>query len=390
LEQRREAGELWRQAIQLVHLYGPAHPESELLHEVHWMAYLWLRGSALHFGDYAGSRAYMVQALQIAQALGKRRCELESLCCLGQTDVFLFDFARAAPSFVAALDLARALDYRRSEIGAQQGLGEIARLHGDYRSALTLLEEAVNTAQELALAYDGSFLLAALVRLHCQLGNQAAAAHRSEQLTQFLARANLPRECQLAGWLAAALKAHYADDAEAALRCAEQANQLNEQGEILFRLVDTALILGHTRAAVAKWEGAAAAFQQALDAFQQFAGAHWARALAAEPQAGLAQIALAQGDLASAQALVAAILPVLAEQPRAGYNNPFFIYLTCYRVLAANADPRAATLLQQGHALLQQDAAALEAENRQRFFTAVPIHRALVAAYREHQAQNDK
>jgi tetratricopeptide (TPR) repeat protein len=186
--------------------------------------------------------------------------------------------------------------------------------------------------------------------------------------------------------LAAALKAHYAGDAEAALRCAEQANQLNEQGEILFRLVDTALILGHTRAAVGRWEAATAAFQRALDAFQQFGN----RVLAAEPQAGLAQIALAQGDLARAQTQVETILPVLAEQPHAGYNNPFFVYLTCYRILVATGDKRAAALLQQGYSLLQQDAAALDAENRQHFLADVAIHRDLVAAYREHQAQNDK
>ena len=167
-------------------------------------------------------------------------------------------------------------------------------------------------------------------------------------------------------------------------RYAEQANQVNEHGgDILFRLVDTALILGHARAAVGQWEPATAAFQQALDAFQQLGKP----ALAAEPQAGLAQIALAQGDLAGAQAQVEAILPVLAEQPRAGYNNPFFIYLTCYRVLAANGDSRAAALLQQGYDLLQQDAAALDDESRQRFLTAVPIHRDLVTAYTEMQAQ---
>src|SRR5690606_6785342 len=119
----------------------------------------------------------------------------------------------------------------------------------------------------------------------------------------------------LAAWLAAALKAHDTGDAQSALQYAEQANRLNEQGEILFRLVDTTLILGHTRAVAGRWEAAAAAFQQALDAFVELGKP----ALAAEPQAGLAQIALAQGDLAGALAQVEAILPVLREEPRAGY-----------------------------------------------------------------------
>ena len=242
-------------------------------------------------------------------------------------------------------------------------------------------------AAELAFPYDEALFLAALIRLHCQLGDQAAAAQRHEQLTQLLARVKLAKECQLYGYLAAAIKAHYAGATQEALRYAEQADQVNQQGgDILFRLVDTALILGHVRAAVGQSEAATAAFQQALDAFQQFGN----RALAAEPQAGLAHIALAQGDLAGAQAQIEAILPVLAEQPHAGYNNPFFIYLTCYRVLAANGDSRATALLQQGYDLLQQDAAALDDDSRDRFLSVVPIHRNLVTAYTEMQAKADK
>jgi hypothetical protein len=140
------------------------------------------------------------------------------------------------------------------------------------------------------------------------------------------------------------------------------------------------------RAAVGHWAAATAAFQHALDAFQRFGN----RTLAAEPQAGLAQIALAQGDLAGAQAQIEALLPVLAEQPHAGYNDPFFIYVTCYRVLVATGDSRATALLQQGYELLQQDAAALDENSRQRFLSAVPLHRTLVTAYMEMQAKADK
>ncbi len=109
----------------------------------------------------------------------------------------------------------------------------------------------------------------------------------------------------------------------------------------------------------------------------------------AEPRAGLAQIALAQGDLSSALAQVEAILPVLAKQPHAGYNNPFFIYLTCYRVLAAHHDGRATSLLRQGYNLLQQDAATLDDESCQRFL-AVALHHDLIAAYAELLQQNSQ
>jgi hypothetical protein len=260
-----------------------------------------------------------------------------------------FDTRRGVPAseLLASLDVNELTALFR-RYGEEPKAGRVARAIVDARRTAP-----VATAEELALAYDESFLLARLTRLQTQLGNQAAAAQRQEQLSERLERVKLPRECQLGGWLAAALKAHYAGETKLALLYAELASQLSEQGEILFRLVDTDLILGHTRAAAAQWESAAAAFRQALEAFTKLDKP----TLAAEPRAGLAQIALAQGDLGGAQAQVEAILPVLAEHPRAGYNNPFFTYLTGYRVLAANRDPRAATLLQRGYALLQQDAA---------------------------------
>lgn len=390
LEQRHEAGELWRKSIQLIRDYQLTQPASEFLHDTLWRAHLWLRGSALHFGDYAGSRAYMVEALHIAQSLGKRVCELQSLACLGQSDLLTFEVDRAASSFSAALELARILGHRRAAMDAQDGLGVIAWLRGQYAEALSLLEQAHRTATECAFAYDESMLLAKLIRLHSQLGNRIAVTQRAEQLAKLLGRVNLPKECQLAAYLAAAIKAFYGGEAALALRYAEQARDLIEQGEILFRRVETFLILGHTNAAVGKWQPAAAAFQQALDAFTQIDK----RALAAEPQAGLAFIALQQGQFTDAQAQVEAMLPLLATEPRVGYTNPYFVYFTCYQVLVAATkhalDDRAAALLQKGYDLLQQDAATLDEEGRNRFLTTVPLHRELIAAYHEWQEQRNK
>ncbi len=102
---------------------------------------------------------------------------------------------------------------------------------------------------------------------------------------------------------------------------------------------------------------------------------------AAEAQAGLAALALAQH-------WIEAILPVLAVQPSAGLTTPFFTYLTCYRVLAANQDSRATAILEQGWRLLQEYAADILEPARQRdFLEAVKVHRELQALY---QASGEK
>lgn len=76
------------------------------------------------------------------------------------------------------------------------------------------------------------------------------------------------------------------------------------------------------------------------------------QAAATEAQAGLAQVALAQGDLDGALGWIETLLPVLAVTPRAGFHSPFLTYLTAYQVLLAHHDGRAAVLLEQGWRLL--------------------------------------
>jgi predicted ATPase/DNA-binding SARP family transcriptional activator len=386
--QHQEASAMWQQAIQLVKRYQVDHPQNEWLHDANWEAHNWLAAVLRQLDDYVGSCAAVEQALQICQTLGKRRGELSSLRNLAQLNLFRYDLAAAEKGFVAALALARTLNHRRQEMMVQEGLGQVLRLRGDYMTPLSLWEEAAGAAAEFAAFYDEALIWVALIRLHCQLGDYTAAAQRNERLTYILTQHNIGQEGELYRCLIAASLAQGAGDHLLALQYAEQASQLTENGEMLFRRIDTALSLGHARVAVGEWAGAAVAFQQALEGFQQSGNC----ALAAEAQAGLALVSLAQGDHAGARALVEAILPLLTtpdgRPAHVGYNSPFFIYWTCYQLLAAHADARAITVLRQGYELLQQQAATLDDTTRQHFLTAVPLNCALVAAYEAWQAKN--
>jgi len=100
---------------------------------------------------------------------------------------------------------------------------------------------------------------------------------------------------------------------------------------------------------------------------------------AAEAWAGLAQVALLQKDWGGSLAHVETVLPVLAEHPRAGIDEPFMIYLTCYRVLEANHDPRAESILATASRLLEEYASQFTEEaQRHAFLYNVPSHRDLM------------
>jgi hypothetical protein len=123
-----------------------------------------------------------------------------------------------------------------------------------------------------------------------------------------------------------------------------------------------------------QWDAAIKSYQEAIADYSKVGNP----AAASEAQAGLAQIALAQGDRVQAQHWVDALLPVLEAQPNAGFTTPFFTYHTCYRVLTANQDRRAPAVLELGCCLLLDYAAGIsDLALRRSFLENVAVHREL-------------
>jgi hypothetical protein len=104
------------------------------------------------------------------------------------------------------------------------------------------------------------------------------------------------------------------------------------------------------------------AYQQALNIRQELNQPR----LALEALSGLARVSLAQGDRIQAQAHADQVLSSLEIHNLDGTQEPFRIYLTCYRVLRASDDPRADKILATAHGLLQERAAKIENEDLSR------------------------
>jgi hypothetical protein len=99
-----------------------------------------------------------------------------------------------------------------------------------------------------------------------------------------------------------------------------------------------------------------------------------------EPLAGLARVCLAQGDLTQAQAHVEEILSYLESHGLDDAEEPFRVYLTCYRFLDANQDPRAQETLSTAYNLLQEQASRIEDEEMRRLLLEnVPAHREILS-----------
>jgi WD40 repeat protein/predicted ATPase/DNA-binding SARP family transcriptional activator/uncharacterized protein YjbI with pentapeptide repeats len=97
--------------------------------------------------------------------------------------------------------------------------------------------------------------------------------------------------------------------------------------------------------------------------------------------AGMARCQLARGAWAEALQAVDEVLQGPDPLSLGSLWEPLRIAETCYRVLRASGDPRAAELLQSAAALLEQQAGDLADPARRRVFLEdVPAHRAILAA----------
>ena len=123
---------------------------------------------------------------------------------------------------------------------------------------------------------------------------------------------------------------------------------------------------------------AKAAYHQALALLRDIGFSH----AAMEAIAGLARVCLAQGDLAQAQAHAEEVLTYLETRSLGGTLEPVRLYLTCYRVLSVNDDPRADDILGEGFRLLQERAAQISDESKRRsYLENVAAHREIVREY---------
>ncbi len=377
--QIHDAAKAWKTAITLADAAQQDPGADELVREALWMAHIWLHGNRLALEKYEESRSLLSQALHFCQTQGKVRGQMECGSSLALSHFFQGNYMAAQQQYEEVLQLARALGSRRQEMVSQVWLGTVHAQQGDYMLAASLLPQGVALAAEIGAPYYEAMGLAALVRLYSYLGDQPGAQRWAAQLLTLLERSTLPKECQSEGLTALALKAHYAQEDQVALAYAEAAQQQLAPSTVASRKATVYLLLGHARAAMNQ-PTAADAYQQAIAACTKLGNV----SLSSEAEAGLAQLALRAGEIWQAQRWVEAILPVLATQPRAGGTTPFFTYLTCYQVLAANQDERANTVLAQGGRLLQEYAAGIsDLGLRRSFLEGVAAHWALMGLYGE-------
>ncbi|HSD82709.1 MAG TPA: AAA family ATPase [Anaerolineae bacterium] len=295
--------------------------------------------SAAEFqGDQIRARDCAKQAVELYHEIGDRRGEFRALNVLGVATLRLGNSAQADVCFNQALRLCREIGDRRGESMVLRNLGaRLADSSGDYAAAQTYFEQS------------------------CQIcGLVGERRGESESLTYLaisVRHLGKPQSAYEYSWRAVHL--------------AQQVGAKYEEGLALTHL-------GHALVDLGQLTQAADIYRQALAVRRELGNLN----MLIEPLAGLASVALAQGDLAQAQAQVEEILSDLTAHALNEADEAELICLICYHVLCAGRDSRATYVLKMAYDFLQAQAARLSDEDaRQTFLENDPLRREIVQAW---------
>lgn len=366
-------------------------------------------------GSLWRSRRYYTQALAAAEQAGAAPLILDSLIHLGIACWSLDDLEAARTCFRRVDREAEAASVQA--ITAELGSGVIAAAAGSFNEAdhkLTYsLELSVNLGwlwvevqARLHLAgllrrsqqFERFFANHATLLRQCeQVGDpwltaaalyEAAAAHRSlgawaQALT--LARTALERANTIGATLVKVLALNTAAQTHLELGDPVLAHPLTDQSLSLAARLKTPSILIATLLIRSTVLRRLHLFDEATDALLQARSAGWnevSRRYLPDLLAAQAAIALEQGQLDVACALVEGLLTDFDAATIARADSPADVYLSCYRVLHAAHNPWAALPLSRAYHLIRACAATIaNPQQRRSYQENVTAHREIIALY---------
>lgn len=352
----------------------------ESLHLMEYLVHLWQGAIATRQSEHTRAADLFERSLDVCRQRGDLRGEMHSLANLGNAARSAHQYAASRDYHECALHLARDLGYRWGEARTQVELADVARLQGDPELARQLAERSLTLCKEIGDRLGEAVSLAYLGRLHTYLGDDTASQECLDRLLQVVEVVDVPFVNNW-GWIALAARHYHMGDVEQALVYAERAIAAAEAVGTRVDQADALVTTGMILASMNRLDEATCRYLRAIalcDALDSAAEVITSRS-------GLALVCLAEHAWPEALAYAEKLLANLSEH--AGGDQPFAVYLTCYRVLDAIGDSRALEVLLEGHRqLLEYADRIVDGPRRRSFLENVTAHRELRRAYEDRVA----
>ena len=283
-------------------------------------------------------------------------------------------FAEAREQGLAGLAVARSVGDMAVEAHLLNNLGNVAMESGDLGEAAEIYEQATAAFRRNGSRWGMAGTIGNLAQLSLLLGRPEQARDQLQENVRLCAEVSNPSaETSCQSRLAMAQLA--LGDAAAALDSARAARQVAQAIGNRYYEALALNAMGDAHAALQRWDDARECYKGAAEAFAAMNMGPGE----SDADAGLARIALAVGDYATALNKVHVILARSDKSQE--WRSAFAVRLTCWRALTACGDSRANVVLASAQADLHAAAAKIrDASLRSSFLDHVSSHREILAA----------
>jgi class 3 adenylate cyclase/tetratricopeptide (TPR) repeat protein len=347
-------------------------------------AHLALAEALLRLGKYRDAVRECEHALSVSRTLDEheQRGYIHSL--LGLIYVELKDFEKSKSFLTDALDLFETTSNYRGRAMVLNNLALVEGYVGHLDQSFNYYEQSLKIARQVGHRRGEGLLLGNLGWIAGMLGNFSRAREYAERNLQ-ITREVGDRYGETFGLINLSSHAGALGDFPAAREAAERALDLARESRDRIAEAFALTYLGHALFDSQEFEKAAREYRSALAIFDELNQP----ALASEPGAALARIALSGGDHATAEMHTRKILEHLDRGGTLdGVDQPLRIYLSCYLVLQAVNDPRTNEILNTAYEFLNARAANIKDETaRTGFLENVACNREILLAWRTQNRQ---
>ena len=345
----------------------------------------WRRSAWAHrLADYVTTEAFAWRAVESARRAGDDEVRLLAQRMLAMSLAFQGRPAEGQAICHETLNEARTLRLGRIEGSCLNALAVIAGIQNDEVGALLLDQQSLAAYRASGDRRNEAIAHGNIGAGWLGLGDLARARGELEEGLRLM-RSNGDRALEVMPLCALSTLAMWQGDdahalvqARAALETAVAVHARDHEAAAWCRVGEAELALGRFAAAA---EALGSARARAIEIASPYRH---------DAAAGLARVALAQGDRHTAMRALDELL-ALADKTDAdenaldGVEFPRLVEWTCHRVLASageREDPRAVAWLVRAHDALQVQAATIQdAALRQGFLRNIPVHREIVAAW---------
>ena len=340
---------------------------------------------AMRMADWAAQESAARHGMACATRAGDDGLRLHALRLLASAEVYQGRIDAGRALALQGLDEARRLGLRAVEARLLNVLSIAAGMQGDLIGPLELDRQSLQIWCETGDRVNEAIGVSNQGNGWLKLGDLVQARRDLDAALQ-LVRANGDRVVEGATLTNLSELALWQGQEARALALARQALDITVAAQARDRAVEAGLQLGDAELALGRVAEARQAYTQAHARALEIGSAFQHTA-----SAGLACVALAEGDTAAA---LAALQPLLDHVAAGGTldaaEDRRLIELTCHQALARAGDPAAADWLARAHTALMAQADAIGRDSsqhgadpalRQGFLSNIPHHREIVAAW---------